>query len=255
MFNIVICDDQQNTLNKLECCIKKAVKTLNLQVNNFETHVDPNYVANFSQIHYKENNIYFLDIDFGEAEKNFNGLNLAKQIRNIDSNAYIIFITNYMKLSFHTFQLNLKAFDYINKATFNFKSLCNTLNNLKADFEIHNNQIGKDISIIVKSCFRNIELKIDDIYYFESMATKITIYTKNSIIQTNNTLKNIEKLILQKTTTSPFFRCHNSFLINCNYIKEVNKDGAIMVNNCICPIAKDKKTKIKKILEEKSIVL
>lgn len=125
MFNIIICDDQQNILNKLDQFVKKAVQTLNLQVDNFETYLNPNNVINFSKTHYKENNIYFLDIDFGEEEKNYNGLNLAKKIRNLDSNAYIIFITSHIELSFHTFQLNLKVFDYINKATFNLKALCN----------------------------------------------------------------------------------------------------------------------------------
>jgi hypothetical protein len=55
MFNIVISDDQQTLLSKLEQSIKKITATLDIQVNEFASYNNPDNVISFSQLYYKDN--------------------------------------------------------------------------------------------------------------------------------------------------------------------------------------------------------
>ena len=60
-------------------------------------------------------NIYFLDVELKHPE--YDGFLLGREIRKIDPNGTIVYITSFKDLAYKTFQYHIEAFDYIVKDT------------------------------------------------------------------------------------------------------------------------------------------
>ena len=73
--------------------------------------------------------IYFLDIEMPKI----NGLELAKKIRDVDNDGYLVFITSHMKFALNGY--DFFAYQYISKDNLN-KKLESTLISLQSRFEI-----------------------------------------------------------------------------------------------------------------------
>lgn len=163
---------------------------------------------------------FFLDIQL----KDYSGLELAKQIRNIDKYKFtpIVFITAIPTREMIAFK-KIHCYDYIVKP-FDEKRV-------KDIFEtIINHGINKDKKNILKLTQKThtYMLKQDDILYLESELKKIKIITMNETVKvSNHTLKGLHKQL-----TKDFIRCHRGFIVNRDYIKEVNlSDNLIFLNN------------------------
>lgn len=182
-------------------------------------------VVNYIGLHRAD--CYFLDI---ELEGNMNGLELAGIIRGQDPLANIIFITTFADKLKLTFKYKIAAMDYIVKSTDKIsfsKSITEALDTAYNRYlSIGQTQTTNILQIKIGDTIKNINY--EDIYYFEtaSAAHKIKLHTKNGIYEFYGKLKDLEKL------DSRFCRCHNSYLVNINYIKEYTpKSGTLLMNN------------------------
>lgn len=176
---------------------------------------------------HKRADCYFLDI---ELEGNMNGLELAGIIREKDPLANIIFITTFADKLKLTFKYKIAAMDYIVKSTDKISFSKNIIDALETAYKryisIGQTQSANILQIKIGDTIKNINY--EDIYYFEtaSVAHKIKLHTKNGIYEFYGKLKDLEKL------DSRFCRCHNSYLININYIKEyVPRSGTLLMLN------------------------
>ena len=101
MLNFVICDDDPNMLNKLSILFEKAFIR-----NDFNGKIvlkTSNYKDVISFMNSNTVNVLVLDIEFKNS--NLNGLDIAREVRKIDKNCYLIFITSH-------FEYIIEAFDY-----------------------------------------------------------------------------------------------------------------------------------------------
>lgn len=165
-----------------------------------------------------EPNIVFIDINIPGK----NGLELAEEIKRILPDTVLIFFTAYDDYAVKAFEI--KVYDYILKPYDEIrirKSLDSAVSNFGDKFEnkiIGKEQIQNNTSIINKiACEKNgriILIDIDKIYFCYSEAEKNYVKTDESVYYCSKTLQEL----LVKTQ---FFRCHRSYIVNLNKVKEV----------------------------------
>lgn len=170
--------------------------------------------------------IYFLDIDLNS---DMNGMKLAQQIRLYDPRGFIIFITAHSELSYMTFQYRVEAMDFVlkdNPAETKVK-IRECLLNAMERYTLQTNRTHKVYTI--ETGGRRIILDYDDIFFFETSGNihKVILHAKDRQIEFSGTIKE-----LARTLGDDFVRCHRSFLVNKNNIKEVDeKNRVIYFNN------------------------
>lgn len=153
------------------------------------------------------NDIIFLDIEM----EGISGLETGQRIRNADRNVIIIFLTSHKEYVFTSFRL--EPFGYIMKPI----DIGEINEHLNRAIIKHKEQ---HYIVDFKWKDKPYALKICDIVYLESDKRHINFYTDK------NEYKCIGKLEEYEHRLSPygFLRCHQSILINMNYIRSIEKD-------------------------------
>lgn len=186
---------------------------------------------------------YFLDI---ELNSSINGLELAKTIRESDPLATIIFITTFANKLKLTFKYKVAALDFIVKVPNEQQLSENIIEALNTAYNryltLGKNSSTNVLQIRVGESIKNI--RYDDIYYFETASTahKIKLHSKNGVYEFYGKLKDLEKL------DSRLCRCHNSYLINIQYLDEYDMKNKIlkMTNGHDCLVSYRYSKNIKK---------
>ena len=108
--------------------------------------------------------------------------------------------------------------------------------------------LTKNISILEIHIDKGSKLiSLHKIVYIESFNKGSMIYVDNEEnIQTKYLLKSFSKFLPEPF----FFRCHNSFIINCYFIDCFSNVQVILKNNNRIPLSRHKKTRLKEILIE-----
>jgi two-component system response regulator LytT len=161
--------------------------------------------------------LVFLDIELDEDS----GLDLAKKLEKLKPAPAIVFATAYDEFALKAFELN--AVDYILKP-FDEERIGKTLEKIKRmqkmgdeDFPIASMKSSPNGKIAVLVDERIILLTIDDIVYLESSEGKCTIETVDQKYKVSETLVVLEK----KLTNTKFLRVHRSFIVNIDFIVEI----------------------------------
>lgn len=219
---VIICEDDysQRTFIKNEITKYASFHLPSIEIALIAARAED--VVNF--INHNQGDCYFLDI---ELEGDMNGLELAGIIRENDPLANIIFITTFADKLKLTFKYKIAAMDYIVKSTDKpsfSKRITDALETAyKRYLIIGQTQTANILQIKIGDTIKNI--KYDDIYYFETAAVahKIKLHTNNGIYEFYGKLKELEKI------DSRFCRCHNSYLINIDYVKEYHPKSRILL--------------------------
>ena len=225
-----ICDDLPSDRLQIEkyikdYCIKEDTDINFLTFENGETlvkyYVDDN--AAFD--------IIFLDIYMGGK----NGIKTAEQIRKYDSDCKIIFITSSTEHALESFEV------------FPFNYLIKPISK-----NIFDHVFEKAIKIIAKEKQKSLSIKIGstiqtvfykDILFIDSNAKILNIHTsKNQILSSHLKLDDIEKEI----DDNRFIRCHQSFLVNMDYILSVEDYSFKLTDITQVPVTQRYFAKIKK---------
>ncbi|KEI98582.1 transcriptional regulator [Clostridium botulinum A2B3 87] len=211
---IGICGNDVEQRNYLKDHLIKIIKETKLECELLEFHCGEELLQN-----YKKMNIVFLDINMGKI----NGIEIAKKIREFDSVVEIIFVTKLVNYIHQAYEV--RAYRYLLRPI-NYEIIKYvTLNCIKS--------IEAQKNLVIKYKGEIIILNIDEITYIEVMQKMLTIHTKEKEYIFKMTLSKFEK----KLSQHDFFRCHKSFLVNLNKVKEF-KDNIINVNDTYIPISK-----------------
>ena len=127
MLSFIICDDDLHMINKLSLLFEKA-----FMKNDFDAKIvlkTQNYKEVLSFMSSNPVNVVVLDIEFKNAK--INGLNIAEEIRKINKDCYIIFITSHFEYIMKAY--DYKTFAYLFKSSLSVDTLSDTLNRLFDD--------------------------------------------------------------------------------------------------------------------------
>uniref|UniRef100_UPI004057962D LytR/AlgR family response regulator transcription factor n=1 Tax=Acetatifactor sp. TaxID=1872090 RepID=UPI004057962D len=229
MPSIYLCDDEPIWLERLN----KAVTEYQIK-NDWDFTIEyesnsPEQLLSYLSKHTPKSGIYFLDIDF---KSSLNGMELAREIRRVDPQASLIFITTHDEMVMETFRLKLEALDYIVKDT---SPLTEKMHQCLAHLESKYNAAtssAHSISIRAEGSYRTIP--VQDIYYIETIKNshKVRICLQNAMYHINDSIKS-----LQPRLGSDFYQCHRTCLVNINHIAELDIENhrVFLDNRSICP--------------------
>ena len=201
MLNFVICDDNLNILDRLE----KMLDTIFCK-NDFEAQVAFSSDNTEEVLNYISSNkvdVAMLDINL---KSNKTGIELAKEIRKINKNIYIIFTTGHLEYAMIAYKV--KTFDYIAKPI-NYDRLEETIIRL---FE--------DVTSVPKRYLKidnkNTLVDESEVQYIKRDVMKLVFHTNSRDYDTYSSFNKFQDKLPEN-----YIRCHKSYIANINQIKDV----------------------------------
>ena len=202
MLNFIICDDNLNILNKLKTMLENIFVK-----NNFEANVSytsDNIDDILSYVDDNKVDVLMLDINL-KADKS--GLELAEAVRKKNKDVYLIFTTGHLEYAMVAYKF--KTFDYLAKPI-TYDRLEDTVKRL---FEDINGLPKKYIKIDNK----NTIIDESQIHYIKRDGMKLIFHTSSRDYDTYSSFAKLEDKLPDN-----FVRCHKSFVINLNNVKNVD---------------------------------
>lgn len=251
MIKVVLVDDEKPLLDELEYLLHKYE---NIQILGAFT----DSVEALKGIGTLKPNAVFLDIDMPIL----NGLNLAREILNVNKNISIIFITGFGNYAVQAFEVN--AIDYImkpiqsdrldatidklntmySKGLINQYSMSDKIDSLEDDNKFNFGKIaifdGEEYNLIL----------VEDILHIDAKNKYTDIVTKQTTYSTKKSLDFWENRLKKQS----FFRCHRSYIVNLRHIIKIspmfNKTYIIKLKGSVIqiPVSKNHIVELKKIL-------
>ena len=232
MLRIFICEDNSIQQNKFKKIIEDIIMINDYDMETSLTTSDPYEILAYLKVN-PTSGIYFLDVDL---HSNINGIQLAEEIRKYDPRGFIIFITSHAEMSYLTFLYKVEAMDYIIIDNYNNirQRIHDCIQNANEKYQAICNNSQKVFSIKANDKIVNIDF--NDIIFFETSSTihKVILHCTNRQIEFYSKMKEIEQNLDDR-----FCRCHNSFIVNTDKIKEIDKKRRIsyMINDEECLIS------------------
>lgn len=220
MINIVICDDNSIFLNNLVQAVER-VADFEHRIFSFE---DSKLLLNSTEESFKGNmNLLITDIEMPDI----NGIELAKELKEIYPLLQTIFITNYPEYVEKAF--DVEPIHYIIKPI-NDEKLRTALNKAAEQLQ---KQTKNCLQINTKDKF--IRIPYSEIKYIESVGRKAVIYDSNKNTAVPKKLDDLEKLL-----PDCFLRVHKSYLININMVEQIKNYKITLFNGDVIPVSKSK---------------
>lgn len=159
------------------------------------------------------------DIILMDVEMKFmDGMSAAEEIRKVDTEVVIIFITNMAQYAIRGYAVD--ALDYVLKPVSYFafsQRLARAISRMKK-------RETKVISVNVKG--GTIRIDIANIYYIESQGHNLIFHTASGDYESVGTMKEVE----DKLESMNFFRGNKGYLINLAHVEGV-QDGCAVVKD------------------------
>ena len=222
MLQIAICDDDIQILGDVKIILSDFCKSKGLAVNIYAYCDGVDLLASDEKF-----DIVFLDIEM----KHSNGIDVAQQIRRMDMNVPIVYITSYNDYWRRAYKVH--AFDFITKP-FKPEELCKVMRDYLAALNDASEEIITFITDDGVVCFRT-----NDIYYFMFEAKKkVYVHTATERVLVRENLTDI----YNRLNKEQFYQSRRDCVLNFKYVKKVqNEFVIIMKNGGMLPLAQKKR--------------
>lgn len=230
MVNFALCDDNVNILDRLEKMLENIFTK-----NNFDAHVTFKSTNSTDMIDFISKNkvdVVLLDINL---KSNKSGLELAKAIRNMHRNTYIIFTTGHLEYAMVAYKF--RTFDYLAKPI-TYDRLEDTIIRL---FEDINTAPKRYIKIDNK----NTLVDAAEVIYIKRDGMKLVFHTANRDYETYSSFNKFQDKLPKN-----YMRCHKSYVANISQIRDVEPvSGVITFNDgSTCDIGPKYKSELLEVL-------
>lgn len=238
MYKAIIIDDELMARELLKGMINEFCK----QIEVVDLCAD--LPSGIKAIHKHKPNLIFLDIEM----PGYSGLDLLDFFNEDQIDFSIIFVTAYNQYAIQAFKLS--AIDYLLKPIeiddlITAVSLFEKYKKRDISFHILKDNLNSNFKKIAINTATTIQfVNLCDILFFKADGAYTHVYLKDDkSILTSKNLKHFEELLSQN---QEFIRCHKSYLVNVNHIKEfVKADGGyLVVENQQVNVSTDKLNKI-----------
>ncbi len=232
MLNVIICEDNENQRKRITKFIEDSIMIENLDMKIALSTENPMEIIEYLNKN-EISGLYFLDVDL---QSDINGIKLAEVVREYDPRGFIVFVTTHAEMSYLTFLYKVEAMDYIIKD--NIEQIKDRIHqcilNAHKKYSSKTTEMQKKFTLKTEDKVINIEY--NKILFFETsnIIHKIIIHAVDRQIEFYSKMKDIEKRLDNR-----FYRCHRSFLVNKENIKEIDTNNRIiyMINDEECLVA------------------
>ena len=229
MIKIAFCDDDMEVLHQMNELLDRY---------RVERNEDITYVAFQSPFELLTEiekgirpDILFLDV----VMPGKNGMDVAKEIRQYDTNMKIIFLTSSPEFAVESYSVG--AYFYQLKPIWE-ESFFRLMDAVLAECEKK-----KKNSLILRSKDGITRIDLQQLEYCEVLGRKLLFHLENgAVLESAGSLDDLAGQLMQY---SNFFRPHRSFLVNMEYIQNISSRSIKMVNDAEIPIPHGKCSEIK----------
>lgn len=236
MINIAVCDDDKRYILGIKELLRNYFvnEQIEYKADGFEDGID--LVKHIKAQGSNPYDIIFLDV---EMEK-MNGIETAKEIRKIDLNVPIVYITNYE--DYWRYAYDVHAFQFIIKPLKKdeiFRVLSDFMKLITKD---------EQSKIMLKTKEGISFFKPSDIYYFYYCKKReIELMTSHGVYMVRENISDI----YEKLNKDDFFCTHVSSIVNMLYVNRIeNTYDIIMDNGDFIPLARTRKKEFMQKLSE-----
>lgn len=229
MIKIAFCDDDMEVLHQMNELLDRY---------RVERNEDITYAAFQSPFELLTEiekgirpDILFLDV----VMPGQNGMDVAKEIRQYDTNMKIIFLTSSPEFALESYSVG--AYFYQLKPIWE-ESFFRLMDAVLAECEKK-----KKNSLILRSKDGITRIDLQQLEYCEVLGRKLLFHLENgAVLESAGSLDDLAGQLMQY---SNFFRPHRSFLVNMEYIQNISSRSIKMVNDAEIPIPHGKCSEIK----------
>lgn len=229
MIKIAFCDDDMEVLHQMNELLDRY---------RVERNEDITYAAFQSPFELLTEiekgirpDILFLDV----VMPGQNGMDVAKEIRQYDTNMKIIFLTSSPEFAVESYSVG--AYFYQLKPIWE-ESFFRLMDAVLAECEKK-----KKNSLILRSKDGITRIDLQQLEYCEVLGRKLLFHLENgAVLESAGSLDDLTGQLMQY---SNFFRPHRSFLVNMEYIQNISSRSIKMVNDAEIPIPHGKCSEIK----------
>ncbi len=222
---IFICEDEKDQLNELV----NTVKSLNVKENLItEAFLSANELLKVLET--QKPDIILVDIVMPEMD----GITLAKKIREIAPDCYLIFTTAYEEYAIKGYEA--RAFRYLLKPI-----TSKVLENLLAEVK---REITKGQKLFIKTVDGEHIVNLDDIIYISAEDKYSILYTADRHFVDRTSLNEYENLL----EPYGFSRVHRKFIVNRIYHKSMGRGIITLSNGVEIAISRRKEKEYRDIL-------
>ena len=179
----------------------------------------------------KDFSLLLLDIFMPEMD----GFETAEEIRKSDTDVSIVFCTSYYTITNAGKGFEVAAEDFLSKPLL-YRKVENILNKI-----YKKKLLNAEEKLFLKCHDGLITLQLSDIIYIQTENKLLILHTIHGDVQSSQRMSELEKRLSKKQ----FFRCHNSYMVNFDYVEGVKKDSVLIKDKVqklkTIPISKYKK--------------
>ena len=221
MYKVAVVDDEFLCCKRLESYFERYKKEKNeqFQIRCFQRG------AAFLDAYEQDYDLVFLDIDMPGLD----GMQTAKELRLMDEDVGIIFVTNLARYALHGYEVN--ALDFIVKPV-QYESFAYKLRKalrIQQHFREENTIMLQHDGVTQK-------VNVSDILYVEADGSYVIYYTQDQSYRVRGPLKNVERDL----TEQGFLRCNHGCIVNLQCVTNLKND-TVVVGTQELPISRNRK--------------
>lgn len=193
---------------------------------NFEIYHYNSFDSISGNINSENISLYILNVE----DNDLSGLKIAKMLIPLQCKNFI-FTSKSTYCAFFAFEVN--AIHYLLKPV-KYEDLCNAFSRCPELFE-------KFTALEVKIGHNTVHIPQSSINYIEVWNKVVSVHTEKSVAKTYTTLEKI----YSKLDSNKFIRPQRSFIVNMNYIADIQKDKMILNNDMEITLKREERSNIK----------
>ena len=212
MLRIAVCDDERIIREELVRCLNEYSRVRNIDIVCDQYATGHDFLR--TNVSY---NMVFLDFQL-DKDENLNGLSVAQKLRSKNNDIAIIFLTNYPKVVFSSFEVDT------------FRFLVKPLNPLKLNkaLDAFLKTLDTDSTLMIRLEGAVNVINTKNIIFLEGDGKYCIIHMSkhNPLIDCKETLASVE----QRLPNELFSRCHRSFIVNLKYVQSYDHQEITLKN-------------------------
>ena len=155
------------------------------------------------------------------------GMTAAKQIRAFDDQVFLIFITTMSHLAIEGY--SVRAFGFVKKPV----SYVQFRHELQCVLKQINRQKEKQHSITLKGGGNTYRIPVGEILFCEVRNHSMMVHTRDKVVEGRGQIRELEEQLMPYG----FLRCHASYLVNYQGIRQIGQSELTMYDGRKVPIS------------------
>lgn len=206
MLNIALCDDEPFWLEKLRTCLEKS-DDLNVSLSCYSSG-EALLAAYQDGVRF---DVLFLDMEMPGKS----GMETARAIRAMGSEAVIVFVTSYERYAIEGYEVSALAYLLKSRLEEKLPRVIDMLVERSCD---------QESSVVIKTTQGEIGIKRREILYCEKSGHYVVVHTETDAHRSRMALSELEARI----HSEQFVRCHSGFLVNLAHVRTITEKSVLM---------------------------